>query len=826
LLAKAMQSQVVTVVAGDGYGKTRAVFDFLRGNDAITTWAWVPLTERDNIGTRFWENFTHAIAHYNRALADRLIENGFPETKSYYDKYMLIPEEAINLRDKHVVVFDDFHLLHDKKVMDFIERSINAPFPNITTILISRSEPEINLTGLLLKGLAANISESELRFNESEIAAFLRTQGLSVSADSLATITADTEGWAFAVKLAASSLKKNPQYAGYARTAMKSNIFKLLESAVFNIVSKRLQRFLVRLSLLDHLSIDLIEQLAQDPALLEELKGINAYVRRDPHIHAYQIHHLFLDYLRLRQDLLSAEEKRETWLIAARWCYANDYKIDAVAYYDKVGDYQEIAEIVYDMTLLGTTTSVEYLLRIFENAPAQAVENVAIFPQMHARLLLSLCRYDDAATLARQKVKEFEALPVSAFNDRILFGMYSALGHVRMRSRVESDVDACDFDHYFRKADECYSRHPFEINGPITQANMGAYISPVISTRKGDMEEYIEVMARAVPYVVHARKGCMAGVDEVVRAELYFHRANLDMAEKFAVKALQTARKYNQHDVHNRALFYLMRVGFAQGNYAKVDKVRQELKLQLNAIHYFGRRMTYDILMAWCELMLEQPQLIAEWLKGEFERGLINGLLEVFANRIRVRYYYSSKRYHELLAFLESLTEPTRPLLERIDTKARESICLYRVKERALALEALRAAYDLSESNGIEMPFIELGKEMRTLTAAAMRDQACPIPHDWLERINRKAATYAKHQQIVIAAYRKAHNLGEEIALSGRESNVLIDLYQGLSRSEIAVNRDLSINTVKLVINTLYTKLGADNLADVVRIAAEKNLIH
>ncbi|MDR1853765.1 MAG: helix-turn-helix transcriptional regulator, partial [Azoarcus sp.] len=61
--------------------------------------------------------------------------------------------------------------------------------------------------------------------------------------------------------------------------------------------------------------------------------------------------------------------------------------------------------------------------------------------------------------------------------------------------------------------------------------------------------------------------------------------------------------------------------------------------------------------------------------------------------------------------------------------------------------------------------------------------------------------------------------------LSPREAELLNDLRQGLSRSEISAIRNLSINTVKLVLNSLYAKLGADNADDAVRIASEKKLV-
>ncbi|MDR3123161.1 MAG: hypothetical protein LBU16_05225, partial [Treponema sp.] len=55
LVERAVQSPVVIVVAGAGYGKTHAIYSFVRKRQAKT--GWMQLSERDNIASRFWENF-------------------------------------------------------------------------------------------------------------------------------------------------------------------------------------------------------------------------------------------------------------------------------------------------------------------------------------------------------------------------------------------------------------------------------------------------------------------------------------------------------------------------------------------------------------------------------------------------------------------------------------------------------------------------------------------------------------------------------------------------------------------------------------------------
>ncbi|MDR3364669.1 MAG: LuxR C-terminal-related transcriptional regulator [Clostridiales Family XIII bacterium] len=820
LLAEAIENPVVIVAAGAGYGKTRAVSAFLRGRGEAQI--WMQISEGDNLKPRFWEHFCHSIQQYNEKLSGRLADIGFP-SKAQMSSYIELIEDEMSPGKKYIFVVDDFHNVTDPGVLGFFREALEKQHGNVKTIVISRTEPTIDILRLIMKGKAAFITEDDLRFTKQETAALLKGLGISLPADSVADIWEDTKGWAFSVNLIGMSLMKSPARAQYARTAMKSNVFKLIDAEIFSVASGRLQRFLLRLSLIDHLSAPLVRALADD-GLVSELESASSFIRYDTCQNAYRIHHLFLDFLTERQDMLTEGEKRETWRKAAEWCEENDFKIDTIAYYEKAGDYDKIVYQLYmGFPQQFPPASAEFFLRVFENAPAGAFDGALISHVTHTRILLSLNRVADAMDIANDVVKTYTALPETRETCRVLSSAYAALGIAELMLAPGADV--YDFDRHFAMEEHYYRKYPFEFSGPSSNMSVSAYISMVSTTRKGALEEYVGALERSVPSASAVMNGCMSGIDSLALGELCFYKADLGMAELHTKEALAEAGKHNQYDIRNRALYYLLRIYLAQGKYANVQSVIEQLEAQREMKEYPLRQTTCDIVTSWYYGLVDAPEFIAAWLRDDFEENAFGEYLVDFANMMRAWLFYNFKRYEALLHFVRHRSGLTRVLFGKIEIKLLEALCQYQLKNRAEAFEALETAYELSLSNDLVMPFIEFGKDMRTLTAAAKKSGVCKIPGTWLGDINRRSAIYAKHLNQVITGYRKENGLDDDVRLTARESSILADLCLGLTRSEIAVRSELSINTVKSVINMLYLKLGAQNNADAIRIAVEKKLL-
>jgi len=124
------------------------------------------------------------------------------------------------------------------------------------------------------------------------------------------------------------------------QSSLENNVFKWIEIAMWDTFSDQLKGLFIRISLLEHLSPGLLEILiGEDSGLKDEFEQQSASVTFRKCINAYMmIQPLFLDYVKTKQVMLSEDEKRETYLAAATWSEQNNYLIDALIYYEKIGD--------------------------------------------------------------------------------------------------------------------------------------------------------------------------------------------------------------------------------------------------------------------------------------------------------------------------------------------------------------------------------------------------------------------------------------------------------------------------------------------------------
>jgi LuxR family maltose regulon positive regulatory protein len=216
-------------------------------------------------------------------------------------------------------------------------------------------------------------------------------------------------------------------------------------------MSGELRKFLIKLSLIEHWSPELLEKLAVNPGIIREMESFSSFIRYDTYIHGYRIHHLFLEFLKDKQGELKPEEVREVYLAAASWCLENNLRMDAAIDYERARDYQGLISIVNSFPRILPNAVAAFFMEILDRLlvlnPEPAEESGSLsescspqesgFPEeslaflryaVRPRLLLGLGRIEEAIGENRQSIAQFEALPASPLSSRILAACYNCLG--------------------------------------------------------------------------------------------------------------------------------------------------------------------------------------------------------------------------------------------------------------------------------------------------------------------------------------------------------------------------------------------------------------
>jgi len=823
LLKNAFQKPLTTVIAGTGYGKTQAVFSALKGMKC--NWVWIQFSELDNHVARFWERIVYAFEQHSHSLHNSLMSLGFPESIAAFDRFLRLLTTELAQKDHFIFVFDDFHFINNKTIINFFELFIAARIQNFSIVLISRTKPEFSLIGMTSKGLMAHVSEDDLRFSKDEMDAYFDKQGFDLCESVSADIYSYTDGWIVAIYLVGLAIKKGDINKQNPVLAAKIDILDLIEKEIFLSASKVLQNFLINISVLDAIPSGLLKKLANnDYSLICEMMQISLFIRYDSCSDSYRMHHLLKEFLLGRKGRHKEGESAKMHLAAAKWYEKNNHKIEAIAHYKECGCYDEIFDAILSITSHVSKETADSIIELIEQAPDGVIGTRPIMRVARLKYMFNNNRLGEAKKELLSIRKEYEALPKTKENQAVLGEVYTYLALI---SIVHLDYE---FEELFKLADACLPGGSKLVNHNTAIAE-GINTCSIKNPSAGALKRHQNALFNVTPYASRVMNGCAYGLEYLNAAESSLYTADLKSAEKYAYEAIYRSKQYLQYDIEYMANFVLIRIFTAKGNYAKISEILEQMKKQLETLHISNCISLYDVIKSWFYVKIRITDKVPKWIRYEEETRKI--LAPVHLGReylVRSDCLLAEDRYYELLAFMEQtdrMYEDRGILYARIQNKITKAIIHHYMGNHKESMDVLYEAYELTNPNNLMMQFVEYGSKMRTLIRAARLNGYCKIPKEWLDTIYTKSSTYAKQLARVVSAYNQAHELvsGRQAKLSKREMEVLTYLCRGLTRAEIAESCYLSVSTVDNILNKTYDKLGAANSAEVVRIAKEKNLL-
>ena len=444
-----------------------------------------------------------------------------------------------------------------------------------------------------------------------------------------------------------------------------------------------------------------------------------------------------------------------------------------------------------------------------------------------AAMLLNLGRYGESKEIIEESIRKFEALPHDELACGVLSACYDTLAILSIVTcRTTGDMSSSI--EYFRKGNYYHELCPGIESDPMGMTYIGAYMNIIGNPPKlEEHEKFIETISQCIPYTSASACGSLLGIDSLCRAELAFFRGNLDMAEQYARRGLIKTRENRQYEAESKGLFYLLRIHLSRADLTALTETQKQMEALLEKTEYINRYALHDIMTGWYFAQTGETEKIAPWLRNDNGESDLNLMINSYETLVRAKILFAEKRYEETLKLLE--TGKIRENLGSfhfgmLEITALEAAVLCRMGYKEKAITALEKAYNTA-SPDYDMPFIELGQDMRTLSGLALNAAECTIPRVWLESIRDKSSAYGKKLTTVTGLYENSNRDDVIIFLNPHERAILQGISRGFTREEISKEFSLSINVVKKTIKLIYEKMGALNRADAIRIAGKAGLL-
>jgi LuxR family maltose regulon positive regulatory protein len=373
-------------IAPAGFGKTTLLAQWchrrLRMGDKV---AWLNIDEGDRDPHQFLIYLIFALGSAGVPMADLEHQAGQGLQDVSVRAVLARLLELITTEPTQVhLILDDYHRAQCEEV-DRVTRDLLACSPpNLHVTISSRVRPALELPRLIAAGQGAELTAAMLRFSREETRAAFATE---LSEEMLDALLERTEGWAIAIQLARLLLAGRADEPDRIRrlTGDHGHIANYLAEQVVAGLSEDLQEFLMRTSILERFNAELANAICgrQDAwDMLWRLDHLNALlIPMDAQHRWFRFHHLFAECL---QNLLARKHPellRELHSRASLWFEGQGRVSEAVRHASLAGDVSRSARLTeaaggWELILFG---GIAYLRNLLGAVPER---ELAKYPRL------------------------------------------------------------------------------------------------------------------------------------------------------------------------------------------------------------------------------------------------------------------------------------------------------------------------------------------------------------------------------------------------------------------------------------------------------------
>jgi len=855
LLDAGAQQLLTLVSAPAGTGKTTLLASWRSSGRPPGPVAWLSLDPGDNQAARFWAHTLAALHRSGAVPAGSPLRSLAPRPGADDTFLPLLVSGLTELPAPVVLILDDVQELTDATVLEGLEFLLRHAPPLLRLVLATRADPPLPLQRLLVGGQLTQVRSADLAFTVAEVADLLadHEDRPRLSEDDLALLQARTEGWAAGLRLAALSLRSQPdphrfvtELAGDDR-----NIADYLVREVLDSCPQELRSFLVRTSVVEELHGDLADALTGGHGgaqTLARLERANAFVvalgsRRS----AYRYHALFAGLLRYTLRREAPDEVAELHRRAARWYAEHGLATDAVQQALTAREWRYAADLMAEHGLsLILRDEGALLRRLVGRLPAGLVqadpeltllaaadgilrddadtatvrlrlaerrEEVHQDRQDRFALLLAICR----STLAWRAGDLDEA--VAAGQEALALQAGTGAGATDdARARTLSDLGRAEL---WAGDPEAAEAHLLEGRAVALEAGLGSLQLSCTSqlaalhAMRGTLGTAFQLGTDAAELA--AQRGWSSSPPAtggyLALAWVHYHRDELVEADRQLERAVAASRGRAEGPVTAAVAMVRARLQRARGDLtgaiATVAAARQGPA---------GRRPPARL---WRWLVLTEAELRSAAGQPQSAGSLLEGVVDgeplgageaVALARVQLREADAAAAAATLASFPDA-TAPGGLLVAPVEAWLLDALVSDALADRDRAAASLERALGLAEREGSRRSFLDAGAPARSLLVRYRQRMPSSWPYvDELLRSSAESAPAPAPPPLVEP-------------LTERERTVLRYLPSMMTYEEIASDLYVSPNTVKSHVHGIFRKLGVNGRRQAVRSARELQLL-
>jgi LuxR family maltose regulon positive regulatory protein len=854
-LERGLQRKLIVVTAPAGYGKTTLIASWLQASTLPV--AWLSLDEGDNdllLFLRYVIAALHTIVPQACPETQRLLQaNQNPPLAAYALTFI---NELDALHQPVVLVLDDYHLITDSAVQEFVTRVVDHQPPDLHLFLITRDSPPLPLARWRAKRDLLELRTADLRFTREEAAQFLnRVVNKPITSATVEALEESTEGWIVGLRLAALTLRRQTDQTKFIEAFKRSGATDVRDYLLDEVLQRQalpLQDFLIKTALLDRYCAPLCNALlapSESAAdFIAELTRADLFiVPLDDRDEWFRYHHLFGEMLRQRAaQRLDRETIKQVHSSASAWFATQQLWDEAIQHALAAGDNRAAAIIVeqnfsHYLDRNRQPILAGWLARLPESLIASrprlliAQSWIASFSDAQAQIPALLQRTEElladaACDLSAAQVRELRGY-IAVQHCQLTFGQGDASRLLAYTTQALADLPTNAL--YARGAAANYHGYALRMTGQRAAAERFLW-------------QEIEAHRQSAAYVTHLYLSLCA---------IYSDAAQIDRLEDTAQRLRHDADQFDLPLMRGWALYF---IGHAQ--YARNDLARAaESFAQVIQLNYLAHR--HAVYQSWVGLALVHhaqgdyakaaadldeltrlhPEFAADlaslraqlaWQQGDLEPALrwaanfkedlpptpLGWLpvphLALAWIQLAEATPESLKSADAVLAELLQLAQTQHNDFHLISVWATQAWSLSLQSQPADALRLLEHAVKQAWPGGHIRLFIDLGSIVRDMLRQLRGRGVTPL---YLDRV---LAAFAAAPISLPAPTASA-----AVNLTWRETEVLQLLAQHLTNQEIAAHLVVTPEAVKKHLQRIYRKLGVSDRRAAINRATELRLL-